>query len=519
MNAVNEEKSQLKIGVVLGYINMAIGNLIPLFYTPVMLSLLGQNEYGLYKLSTTVTGYLSLVSLGIGSALTRFLIRARTEEGKDGEERMFGLFVILFRWITIICTLVGVVLVMTLHIWYGDSLSTDELTRMRIITAILVANMAMSFLQTPYVSMVTTHERFVFSQCMNILSTTAVPIANIIVLYMGYASIGMAVSTLALGVAIRWLYYLYVRKSLKITARTKESPFTLLKEIFSFSIWVFVAEVVGQLYNSTDIFLIGMIPALSVVGVAVYSIGTVFSGMVFSLTTGVSILIAPKINKMIFSGASDVEVTDFTIKVGRIQGLIFALFCSGFICFGRPFIHYYVGDEYAESYLIALLIMIPHCIPLVQNGCLNVVFAKNQHRFRSIMYFVIAVVNVVATWLILPIGGLLGAALVTGLALIVGQGLVMNWFYLKKTVIQIGRFWKEVVKVYFVPTVLCVITLFLCRYIDFYKIGNLILGILFYAVLFIAFQYAFVLNEYERGVIKRPIDKVMCKFKKEGNGK
>ena len=335
MNAVNEEKSQLKIGVVLGYINMAIGNLIPLFYTPVMLSLLGQNEYGLYKLSTTVTGYLSLVSLGIGSALTRFLIRARTEEGKDGEERMFGLFVILFRWITIICTLVGVVLVMTLHIWYGDSLSTDELTRMRIITAILVANMAMSFLQTPYVSMVTTHERFVFSQCMNILSTTAVPIANIIVLYMGYASIGMAVSTLALGVAIRWLYYLYVRKSLKITARTKESPFTLLKEIFSFSIWVFVAEVVGQLYNSTDIFLIGMIPALSVVGVAVYSIGTVFSGMVFSLTTGVSILIAPKINKMIFSGASDVEVTDFTIKVGRIQGLIFALFCSGFICFGR----------------------------------------------------------------------------------------------------------------------------------------------------------------------------------------
>ena len=54
---MGKEKGQLKIGIILNYINMGLGNLIPIFYTTIMLSLLGQNEYGLYKLSSSVASY------------------------------------------------------------------------------------------------------------------------------------------------------------------------------------------------------------------------------------------------------------------------------------------------------------------------------------------------------------------------------------------------------------------------------------------------------------------------------
>ena len=91
------KKNELKIGLILNYINLGIGNLIPIFYTPIMLSLLGQQEYGLYKLSTSITSYLSLVSMGIGAAVTRYLIKANTEEGKEAEEKVLGLFTIIFR--------------------------------------------------------------------------------------------------------------------------------------------------------------------------------------------------------------------------------------------------------------------------------------------------------------------------------------------------------------------------------------------------------------------------------------
>lgn len=94
---MKQPKSQLKTGIILNYINMGLGNLIPIFYTPIMLSLLGQNEYGLYKLSSGITSYLSLISMGIGSAVTRYLIKARIENGQEEEERVLGLFMVIFQ--------------------------------------------------------------------------------------------------------------------------------------------------------------------------------------------------------------------------------------------------------------------------------------------------------------------------------------------------------------------------------------------------------------------------------------
>ena len=105
---MSKGKSQLKIGIILNYINICLGNLIPIFYTPIMLRLLGQSEYGLYKLASSVTSYLSLMSMGIGSAVTRYLIKTREEEGKEAEEEILGLFVTIFQVIAIIAFSLGI---------------------------------------------------------------------------------------------------------------------------------------------------------------------------------------------------------------------------------------------------------------------------------------------------------------------------------------------------------------------------------------------------------------------------
>ena len=84
---MEQGKSQLSIGIILSYVNMLVGNLIPLLYTPIMLQLLGQSEYGLYKLSSTVTSYLTLISLGIGSAVVRYLIDAKIHDEEEGKEK------------------------------------------------------------------------------------------------------------------------------------------------------------------------------------------------------------------------------------------------------------------------------------------------------------------------------------------------------------------------------------------------------------------------------------------------
>lgn len=503
--------SELKLGIILNYINQILGNLIPIFYTPVMLNLLGQEEYGLYKLSSSVTSYLSLLSLGIGSAVTRYLIKANTEEGKESEERVLGLFVIIFKIIALSTLIVGGILSLNLHLFYSESLSDNELARMRIIVILLVINTAISLSATPYTAVVSSHEKFVFLQIVNIMSTCIMPIINLIVLYFGFASIGMTVSSLIISVVIRIMYLVYVKKSMKITASYKNLPTHLLKEILNFSFWVFVANVVTQLYNATDTILIGAVPSLATVGVAVYNIGITFVNIVGSLSTAVSSLLTPKINKLVFSGASNSELTDYSIYIGRIQAFVVSLFASGFIAFGKQFISIYVGDGYEKAYFVAILIILPNMIPSIQSICLNVIVAQNKHKFRSIVYLAIAILNVIGTWFSLDRYGIVGAAFVSGLALFIGAGVILNIYYWKKIKLDIPRFWKSIYKIFLIPTIMCIITIFISKFMDFENILNFIVGVLVYTTLFIMLNWLFVMNKTEKNIILLIIHKIKRK--------
>ena len=83
-----DSSEQIKLGMILSYINLGIGNLIPFFYTPIMLELLGQSEYGLYKIASSTTSYLSLMAFGIGSIfLTPYTSAADVAFYDDASQR------------------------------------------------------------------------------------------------------------------------------------------------------------------------------------------------------------------------------------------------------------------------------------------------------------------------------------------------------------------------------------------------------------------------------------------------
>ena len=508
-------KNQLRLGAILSYINMAIGSLIPMFYTPVMLQLLGQDEYGLYKLASSVTSYLSLISFGIGSAVVRYFTKYIAEGDKEGEENIFGLFNIIFSIIAAIAVVAGVIISLNLNLIYSNSLNQSQLLKMQILVIVLTFNIALSFLCSPQNAAVTSHEKFFFLQIINILTTVIIPVANLVALFFGFKSIGLVVSSLLINIIVRIAYAIYVRCVLQLKARYNNLPKNLLKEILLFSFWIFVANIVNQLYATTDTLIIGAIPALATVGVAVYNIGVTFSSMMSNFSVGLLNVLTPKVNKMVFSNSSNTELTDLMIRIGRLQCYIVSLVCTGFIAFGRQFIQLWAGTGYEDAYWIALFTMIPSCVPLVQNVAMNIIVAQNKHRFRSLTYLGIAIANVIGTVLCVDQFGIIGAALVTGLASIVGQGFVMNWYYWRKIHLEIPRFWKSVVGIFLGPVIMCALTLIIFEFIDFYNIIALFSGIIIYTIIFFTYSWFFVMNDYEKVIFRKPITLIVNKFKKK----
>ena len=76
--------NQLKAGATLNYTVIVLNILVGLLYTPFLLRILGQSDYGIYSLVASVISYLTLLDLGFGNAIIRYTAKFRAE-GKPWE--------------------------------------------------------------------------------------------------------------------------------------------------------------------------------------------------------------------------------------------------------------------------------------------------------------------------------------------------------------------------------------------------------------------------------------------------
>lgn len=82
--------NQIKGGIVLNYITIVLNILLGLLYTPFMLRMLGQNEYGLYSLVASIIAYLTLLDFCFGSAIVRYTAKFIAENKKKEQWELNG---------------------------------------------------------------------------------------------------------------------------------------------------------------------------------------------------------------------------------------------------------------------------------------------------------------------------------------------------------------------------------------------------------------------------------------------
>lgn len=503
-------KNQLRSGVIISYINLAISSLIPFIYTPIMLDMLGQSEYGLYSLAQSAVSYLSLLSFGFGSTIIRYIAKYRAEGNKEAVEKTYGFFILLYSFLALLVLVVGVAISYNVEPIFHRGLTLSEQSKMKTLVLIMTFNSALSFPVSVFSSMITAYERYIYRKLIDMFATVGAPIANLIALYLGYASIGMSVAATVIQFIMLPLYAGYCFKVLKLRPRFSILPKPLIKELFVFSAFVFLGSLVDMLFWSTDKVILGMLS--SSVAVAIYNVGGTFNNIVMQLSTSISGVLTPKITGMIVRNATKDELTELFIRVGRLQFIVIAIIVSGFTVFGRAFINLWAGAEYADAYWVTILTMFPLCIPLIQNTGLSIVIAQNKHQFRSIVYLIIAIMNVISTYLVVPTMGYIGAALCSCISYLLGQGLIMNGYYYKVVGIDIPLFWKNILKLSIIPGCMMILGLIISNYYEITGWGVFLSGVVIYSCIYAVLMYSFTLNDYEKDIFRKPLMKVVGKI-------
>lgn len=504
------KKNQLKAGAVISYINLLIGNIIPFIYTPIMLRLLGQAEYGLYGIAHSIMGYIGLLNFGIGGSIVRYLAKYRAAEDYQQEARVAGLFIKIYSVLSLLILAAGSLFAANIEL-YSRSLTAEEVQTLRILVILMTLNTAVMLPFSVFSSVVIAHEHHIFNKLVGVLSTVASPVLNIILLYCGFGSVGLVVSATAVNLITCSLYTVYALRKLKMRPSFQKAEPGLLREILKFSAFVFLASIVDTLYWTTDKLIIGW--AKGTKETAVYNIGATFNVYVTALSSAISGLLVPKLTKMVVKEAPKEEFSGIFIKVGRLQFIIISFIVSAFVVFGRQFIALWAGPEYGRSYYVALLTMIPVTIPLIQNTGINILYALNKHQFRSIVYACIAVLNVALTFWWVERYGIIGAAMATCLAYILGNILIINWYYHKKIGIDIPLFWINILKMCPVMLFMGVAAWFALTYIVLDNWLIFFACAAGYTVLYFLLAYRFMMNQYERDTVMTPIRKVLRKFR------
>ena len=303
------------------------------------------------------------------------------------------------------------------------------------------------------------------------------------------------------------LNVIYCKKHIKIKLVFGKIDKRLLREIAIYSFWIFLNAIMDRIYWSTGQFVLGAVAGT--VAISIFAVGIQLQSMYLQFSNAISSVFLPRVTGMVALKNDSKELSDMFIRTGRVQNIIMVLILMGFVAFGRPFVTLWAGSEYADAYIITLLFFISLYIPLIQNLGITILQARNQMKFRSIAYIIIALFALLFQYIFAKMWGAVGCAIAVSGALLIGQGLVMNIYYKVMQNLAIGQFWKQILMMDIIPTVVTIVFVFILKDREITTWASFLSWVFVYAIVYVPLFYLFSMNKDEKRLMLGPVRKLL----------
>ncbi len=496
--------NQIRFGALMTYISYGLNVVLTLVSTPLMINMLDQTEYGVYQLMIPLVSCLQVLTFGLGSAYTRYYSIYKTKNDKEKMAKLNGMFITLYSALGLLAAVIGFIMSCFMQQMFPE-MSPESVPLAKTLLRIMSVNMAFSFPVYVFTSHIVVNEAYVFQKTVAALKMILNPIITIPLLFLGFGTKAITVLALCLTIATGIADVIYCFKVLRMPVKFGHFDMTLMKDMGVFTFFVFLSIVVDEINWNSDRIVLGMFKGEE--AVAVYGAAAQLNIYFMSMATMLTNVFVPRVHRLIAGGRPDKDVSDVFIKVGRIQFMIMCVIMIGFIAIGEGFMRFYTNESYVEqgAFTIALMLMIPTIVPSIQNLGGEIQQAKNKHAFRSITYLIVAVVNVALSIpLCMRFGGV-GAALGTSFTVIVGKGLLMNWYYKKHIGLDIGAFWRAILRILLGMAVPLAVAIAMAVFWEITTVSQLLLGGAGIAVLACVCMWTLGMNKDDREMIAGPL--------------
>lgn len=494
--------NQRNVGIIMSYLLLILDTVISIVYTPILLNKLGDSQYGLYQLMTSMVNYLAIMDLGLGSTITRYVVKYRTENDEKAESNFLAISLIVYSAISVIVLMCGFFMWSNIGgIFRG--LESTEVQVAKNLFVLMCINLVISLFDHAFTGVLIAYEQFVVDKGIKIARICVRAFLVILIIQFYAYAIVISIIELLLTITILLVKIKLCRKKIGVRPKLYIFDRNLLKEVFGFTAAILLQTIANQFNNNVDKTVLGIFSSTATI--AVYSVAMQLFSAYSGLSTAVQAVFLPKISRGVFEGKDDISITKSLIQPSRLQFMILLAVLNGFWLYGKEFIGLWCGKE--EAWLIACLIMTAATLELFQNCTTSVLKAKKILLGRTLISIGTAVANFIITVLLVPQYGMLGAACGTVFTLIIGYGIGNNIYY-HKVGIKLKLFFREVLYGVLLAGIVSLAGGFIIRCV--LPSGTwltFVMKVLAYSVIYLLALLLLGLNKKEKEVVKKYIER------------
>ena len=431
---------ELKLGALLSYATIALNLMAGLLYTPWMVKTIGQSDYALYVLASTLIGFVAM-DFGLGSAVTKFLAQYRASGDEAGERRFLGVALKIFGAVAVAVFLALLVLYFQIDNIY-TKLTITEIERLRTVYAISGLFVVVSFPFKPLEGVLLAGERFVFLKVLELATKAATVVTVVLALVLGYGLYGVVLATAFVGILRAVVQYGYVRRRMGVRASLDSAERSVYVAVLRFGAWTTLTLVALRF---TYLIAPTILGALADSGaIAVFGIANVIEGYVFMFAGALQGLFLPRGARILVKPTGrNAEIESLLIRVGRVQLLVVTLIFVGFLVLGRQFLDLWLGADYVAAYPLVLLLIAPGLVSYTHEIGHTALSLLDKLQYRAGAAFLVGGVSVAVSFILVPTQGALGSGLAIAAGNILGSILFMSLVFSRVLGIRMGRFYRD----------------------------------------------------------------------------
>lgn len=432
---------QIKLGALMSYFTIAFNMVAGLIYTPWMIEQIGQSNYGLYTLATSLIT-LFVMDFGMSAAVSRFVSKYNAAGDQKAVNNFLGIVYKLYFYIDAVIFSALIIVSFFIENIY-DNLTATEVETFKILYAIVGLFSIISFPFTNLNGVLTAYERFVDLKFADLFNKVFIIVAMVIALLLGYGVYALVTVNAVAGLLTIFVKLIIIHKRTTVKVNIKYRDKKMLKDIFNFSAWTTIASLAQRLIFNITPSIIAAVSITGSVGVAIFGLGQTIEGYVYTFATAINGMFMPRISKIIHNGRKDIELMPLMIRIGRIQCMIIGILVVGFVALGKSFVvDIWNKPDFAQSYICAVLLIIPSFFYLPMQIGHTTLIVENKVKLQAYVFIGMGILNVCLSAILSKYLGAVGASISIFVAYMV-RTITMAIIYQKVLKLNMLKFFKE----------------------------------------------------------------------------